>query len=293
MISVLMASYNYEHFMGKAIQSVLGQSFRDLELIIVDDGSRDNSVKLAHAFARKDARVRVMVHPDGKNHGLPATLSLGLSHACGEWVAFLESDDIWRLDCLEKRLKLAEKTGSNTVFNAIAPLPMPGADTAWFDSYIFRVMKEHRQRGESAFSLRSDMLVENKIPTFSCAMVRADILRACSFDSPVSRWLDWWIWTQVAQESHFAFLPERTTLWRLHSGSFNHKVSFSCYLRDCSSMWQGFRKILGPFYELNGCTGPLCLLYYPFWMRLLVRFAAIIRQEGSTKTVRHIFRKLK
>ena len=95
MISILMASYNYELYIGEAIKSVLNQTWIDFELLVIDDGSKDGSVALARSFAEHDPRVRVLQHPDGKNHGLPETLSLGIVEAGGDWIAFLESDDLW------------------------------------------------------------------------------------------------------------------------------------------------------------------------------------------------------
>ena len=102
MISVLMTSYNYVVYIEKAIQSVLTQTFGDLELLVIDDGSQDGSLELAQSFAKKDPRVRVIRHSDGGNHGLPETLKLGIANAGGEWIAFLGSDDIWEPECLEK-----------------------------------------------------------------------------------------------------------------------------------------------------------------------------------------------
>ena len=78
MISILMASYNYELYIGEAIKSVLNQTWIDFELLVIDDGSKDGSVALARSFAEHDPRVRVLQHPDGKNHGLPETLSPAL-----------------------------------------------------------------------------------------------------------------------------------------------------------------------------------------------------------------------
>ena len=179
MISILMSSYNYETYMGEAIRSVLKQTWVDFELLVIDDGSKDGSMALARSFAEHDPRVRVLQHPDGKNHGLPETLSLGIAEAGGDWIAFLESDDLWEPECLERRMELARQTKADVVLNAIRPLPMPGAGTGWFDIYVPRVMREHERRAirsGGAYSLQSSLLVENKIPTLSCAMLKACLL---------------------------------------------------------------------------------------------------------------------
>ena len=89
LVSVLVASYNYEPYLGMAIQSVLDQSCPHFELLIIDDGSTDGSVALAESYAAKDVRISVVRHPDGKNHGLPATLALGIALARESILPFL------------------------------------------------------------------------------------------------------------------------------------------------------------------------------------------------------------
>ena len=154
LVSVLVASYNYEPYLGMAIQSVLDQSCPHFELLIIDDGSTDGSVALAESYAAKDVRISVVRHPDGKNHGLPATLALGIALARGKYIAFLESDDLWEPECLAQRLGALEDSNAGVVFNAVEPLYMPGADPHWFESYMPRILHEHTARvaaqGDSA-----------------------------------------------------------------------------------------------------------------------------------------------
>ena len=196
-VSIIVASYNYAHWLPQALQSALDQHCADFELLVVDDGSADGSPAVAREFAARDARVRVLTHADGGNHGLPATLALGLAAARGQWTAFLEADDVWTRDNLSLRMAAADGTDAGVIFNDVELWPMPGAATGWFAGYVPRVMAGHARRGgegQRAFSLCGPMLVENAIPTFSCAMVRTELLRACDWQSPVPRWTDWWLW---------------------------------------------------------------------------------------------------
>lgn len=94
MISILMVVYNEEKYIKEAMRSVLSQSFADLELLVVDDGSTDNTLKIAKCIAEQDCRVRVVPSEHGgKNHAI----NVGLPLLKGEWIAFLAGDDI--LDC--------------------------------------------------------------------------------------------------------------------------------------------------------------------------------------------------
>lgn len=186
-VSIIVASYNYEQWLPQALQSALDQYVADFELLVVDDGSADGSPAVAREFAARDARVRVLTHADGGNHGLPATLALGLAAARGQWTAFLEADDVWLPDTLSLRLAAAAGTDAGIIFNDVELWPMPGAATGWFTGYVPRVMAGHARRGGAGqwdFSLCAPMLVENVIPTFSCAMVRTELLRACDWQSP-------------------------------------------------------------------------------------------------------------
>lgn len=91
-LSVIMPVYNVEKYVSQAIESVLNQPCKDLELIIVDDGSLDNSGKICDEYALKDSRVKV-IHKE--NEGVSVARNVGIEKAGGMFVAFLDSDDVW------------------------------------------------------------------------------------------------------------------------------------------------------------------------------------------------------
>lgn len=96
LVSVIMIFLNEERFISEAIESVLAQSYRDWELLLVDDGSTDRSPEIARDYAaRFPERISYLTHPDGANHGMSASRNLGLSRARGEFVTFLDADDVW------------------------------------------------------------------------------------------------------------------------------------------------------------------------------------------------------
>lgn len=95
-VSCIIIVYNGEEFLREAIESVLAQNFSDWELLIVDDGSTDSSLEIAQRFAQSfPDTIRSLCHADGRNHGMSATRNLGISHARGDYVAFLDADDVW------------------------------------------------------------------------------------------------------------------------------------------------------------------------------------------------------
>ena len=103
MFSVVIPVYNVEKYLPKCVESVLGQSFSDFEIILVDDGSKDKSGEMCDSYARQDARVKV-VHQ--KNQGLGCARNSGLRVASGDWILFLDSDDFWEKNAL---IEVAEK----------------------------------------------------------------------------------------------------------------------------------------------------------------------------------------
>lgn len=104
-ISVLLASYNHERFIKKSIESVLNQTFTDIEVIIVDDGSKDSSKQIIESY--KDNRIKAFFFEHNK--GMSESFNFAVKQARGEYLARLDSDDFWELDKLEKQYEFMEK----------------------------------------------------------------------------------------------------------------------------------------------------------------------------------------
>ena len=105
-ISVIVPVYNVEKYLNKCVESILRQTFRDFELILVDDGSPDHSGEMCDAWAAKDPRVRVIHKPNG---GLSDARNRGLELSSGKYLCFVDSDDYIAEDMLESLHHLAEK----------------------------------------------------------------------------------------------------------------------------------------------------------------------------------------
>lgn len=111
-ISVIMPVYNAGRFLRTAMNSVLAQTFSHFELFLVDDGSTDGSAALCDGFSQRDNRIRV-IHTE--NRGVSAARNTGLRHARGEYIAFLDHDDCYAPDFLERMLALAKQSGAQMV----------------------------------------------------------------------------------------------------------------------------------------------------------------------------------
>ena len=101
-VSVVITFLNSERFLREAIESVIAQDYRDWELLLVDDGSVDNSREVAAKYAK------VLQHPGGVNRGISASRNLGVLHARGELIALLDSDDVWMPGKLSRQVELLD-----------------------------------------------------------------------------------------------------------------------------------------------------------------------------------------
>lgn len=119
MVSVVVPVYNVEKYLRECVESVLGQTYGDFELILVDDGSTDSSGELCDQYALKDDRITV-IHQE--NGGLSVARNTGMDASQGEYIYFLDSDDYIRKDALEKLVARAKETD---------------ADITYFDAEVF------------------------------------------------------------------------------------------------------------------------------------------------------------
>src|SRR5215207_5031419 len=104
LVSVIVVFLNAEKFIEEALESVLAQTYDNWELLLVDDGSTDSSTEIALRYAnRYSGRVRYVEHPWHQNRGASASRNLGIRHAKGEYIAFLDADDVWLAHKLEQQ----------------------------------------------------------------------------------------------------------------------------------------------------------------------------------------------
>ena len=224
-ISIILPSYNYDSFISETIESVLKQSYKDWELIIVDDGSKDNSVRVIEKHIKKCEKIKLIFHPNKENKGLVETYRLGLKHCVGNYIAFIEADDIWEHDdYLSSKIDIfkrykdvilvynnVESFGSNKIIK----------DRMGSMNHINEANEKNKERPFFAFEYLS---VFNCVYTFSCFVVRAELLKnhVDISNKLFEPWLDWWILGQLSVQGKFYFQSEKKTKWRFHEKSYDH-----------------------------------------------------------------------
>jgi len=226
-VSIVTASYNYENYIKETIESVIAQTFEDWEMIVVDDGSKDNSVEVIKSYAAKDERIKLVQHENGVNRGLAETLKAGIDHASGEWVAFVESDDTLKPDYLEKKLAVAEKNPEvGLIFNA--PDMFGDQDVIGKYGKYFDHQQSILHKLTFPCNLHKSFQKEkiNLIPTYSVVMVRRELMDGLDYDCPIRPYLDKFLWWQLASAVMMYYCPEKLSNWRMHKSSYVNKTRY-------------------------------------------------------------------
>lgn len=112
LVSIVMPVYNAAPYLKKSLESLLYQTYHNLEIICVNDGSVDNSLQILEGFTRKDSRVKVIDKP---NSGAGETRNLGMKHVRGRYMCFVDSDDFVERNMIERLVDVAEEHGTDTV----------------------------------------------------------------------------------------------------------------------------------------------------------------------------------
>ncbi|MFX0134342.1 MAG: glycosyltransferase family 2 protein, partial [Candidatus Hodarchaeota archaeon] len=115
LISVVLPAYNHEKYISQSIESILSQTFKDFELIIIDDKSIDRSLKIAEEYQKKDDRIKIIRHK--KNEGISKSVNDGIDFAVGKYIAIACTDDIWKVDKLKKQISILKNNENLIVWN--------------------------------------------------------------------------------------------------------------------------------------------------------------------------------
>lgn len=116
LVSVITATYNSHLYIKDTIQSVLNQSYSNWELIIIDDASTDNTVEIINQYASNHTNIKVFQNKT--NQGAAITRNRGIEEASGDFIAFLDADDLWKPNKLEKQLKFMQENSVNVCFSS-------------------------------------------------------------------------------------------------------------------------------------------------------------------------------
>jgi len=215
-VSVIIPCYNGERFVSEAMESVLGQTRANLELIVVDDGSSDGSVEIVERYL-KDPRVKHIKH--GSNRGISAARNTGIRNSAGRYLGFLDQDDLWRAGKLEAQLGLMENKESADVRVVFTDVEVVGLDRG--------AKKFLRRRVPARIeTLEPDALISSLFFRDFICIGSALIDRECFDDIGLlneeirSGSDDFDLFVRLAHKYRFYFVDEPLVVRREHGGNY-------------------------------------------------------------------------
>jgi glycosyltransferase involved in cell wall biosynthesis len=208
LVSVIMASYNHERYLSEAIESVLDQTSPDLELVIVDDCSKDHSREIIEAYQKRDSRIKAVYHEE--NMGIARTANDAVNEATGQYLSFIGSDDVWVPTKLEEQLKVIADHGDAVVWSEGDIINAEGASTG-------EKFTDFNARGDKPTSGRiyREIINENYIFGQSLLFKReyTDNLR---FNTDLKYLCDYQFMVDLAYQHDFVFIPRALAKYRIH-----------------------------------------------------------------------------
>ncbi len=208
-VSIITPAYNAERTILETIESVQNQTFSDFELIIIDDGSKDRTLELVQSV--KDERLTVFSYENG---GVCVARNRGISHATGEFIAFIDADDLWTPDKLE--LQLA----------ALQQHPEAGVAYSW--TYFMYDQEDSAVPAKPVFfegNVYPKLLVENFLAHGSNPLIRRKAIESVGeFDSSFPHCADWDFYRRLSTDWHFVVVPKYQIYYRQSSSSMTSKI---------------------------------------------------------------------
>lgn len=207
-VSVVIPTYNRADLVPLAVESALGQTFVDLEVIVIDDGSTDNTAEVLRGFGQ---RLRLITR---SNDGLASARNRGIMEAAGQFVAFLDSDDIWLPHKVERQV---------AVFDAEPEVGLVYTQAYWMNAAGLVLNRPPHGHDQSELTPTAEMLVVGNLVCGggSGAMVRRSCFDTVGlFDERVVGYEDWDMWLRISLHFRLRLIPEPLVCYRINPNGF-------------------------------------------------------------------------
>jgi glycosyltransferase involved in cell wall biosynthesis len=208
-ISIIIPTYNSEKTIKETIASVQQQSFTDWELIIIDDGSQDNTVDVIQTIV--EPRMKLFVYENG---GVGMARNRGIARATGEFIAFLDADDLWTTDKLELQIKaLKQNPQAKVAYSWTKIIDENG-------KFLFTDATLSYQRNVYQY-----LLLTNFLSSGSNILIRRDALKVVTgFNPNLPYAADWDFYLRLARNFNFVVVPKYQILYRQSGNSMSSKI---------------------------------------------------------------------
>ncbi len=204
-VSVIIPVFNLETFLQEAVDSVMGQTFRDFEIILVDDGSADRSHGIIESYRQREPdRVRAIFQ---EHAGAAAARNAGIEMARGEWIAFLDGDDSWMPVKLEIQLSEARRDPRLNLLSTAAEIAGEN-----------RLLLEAIPAGDH---VKLELLLKGCFITLSSVLIRKELLADTHFDETLPGAQDLDLYLRLADRVRYRFMPEPLIRYRLRENAIS------------------------------------------------------------------------
>lgn len=224
LVSVILPVYNGQGFIAKTLNSVLSQTYQNLEIILVDDGSTDQTADIVRSFIKKDRRITLLSQ---SNAGVAAARNLAIRHSQGEFIAPIDADDIWYPENIEKQVQLIEQADRSV-----------GLTYAW-SAYIDETDALTRESQTASYQgeVYLPLVLGNFVGNASAVLIRRCCLEDLGgYNSELKAQNaqgceDWELYLRIAKHYQFGVVPEFLIGYRQVTGSMscNHAVMYKSY----------------------------------------------------------------
>ncbi|MBI2995188.1 MAG: glycosyltransferase [Candidatus Melainabacteria bacterium] len=200
-VSIIIPTYNRENFISETIESVLNQTFKDFEIVIINDGSTDNTKKKLEKF---NTKIKLI---NQANSERAVSRNNGVKNSNGEYIAFLDSDDLWEKDKLEKQVEILDKYKDMVlVYSQCSRINENG----------IKIKTAKRQLEGYSGNIFEKLLLRNIISS-PTPLVRRDFFeKTIGFQTQYVPYEDWEFWLRFSLFGKFYFIPERLARYRIH-----------------------------------------------------------------------------
>lgn len=270
-ISIVLTTYNgaSRGYLDKTIKSVLNQTYKDYELIIIDDGSVDNTKELCQKFL-KDKNIRYLFK---KNGGPASARNFGINNSKGSYICILDDDDLWKSDKLEKQIKFFKGSKDKKigmVFTSIEFIEEDGTH---------RRNQSHIAEG----NIYKKLFYENIVDATSSVMIKKEVFNKTGLfleDELIKGCEDYEMWIRIARYYHIYSLNNILVKYRLHSDSLStdrKKREIALYIALCYALQNdkgiNRNKVFSNYYRKIAIDRLLRRNYYEFRKYFMITLA--------------------
>ncbi len=209
LVSVVTATYNMAGFIAETLDSILGQNYPNLESIVIDDGSTDNTMEILEPYVAS-GRVRVVRQ---ENSGQTVAKNRGIAESRGEFIAFCDADDTWHHNKLTKQV---------AAFDQNPEIAVVFSDVNFIDDQSRPIQLATLKRYDGWIT--AQLLVDNFIP-FPTSIVRARVLEEkIGFDENLSMSIDYDLWLRISVDYPMRYIREPLANYRIWEGQMSKKT---------------------------------------------------------------------